>query len=179
MFLLRISDVMEEHVNALTRIALQESLLTRAETVWGVREEGTEEELCLESVHVGQLLRVRTGSSVPVDGILAVTRNITKATSVLMVDYSCAIKLSTPVAVMSAMREASSRGCVVKGGKFLESMAAADITVTNCQLVGPHVCCKVAYVQDAARKRRRAGRGYRERFEARFRIARRLSRGHR
>lgn len=62
-------------------------------------------------------------------GILAVTRNITKAMAVLMVDYSCAIKLSTPVAVMSAMDEASRHGIVVRGGKYLEALAAADAVV--------------------------------------------------
>ena len=62
-------------------------------------------------------------------GVLALTRNMTKALSVLMVDYSCAIKLSTPVAVMSAMREAASRGIVVKGGRYLETIAEADTIV--------------------------------------------------
>lgn len=57
------------------------------------------------------------------------TRNITKALSVLMVDYSCAIKLATPISVISAMREASGRGFVVKGGKHLESFAHADTIV--------------------------------------------------
>lgn len=61
--------------------------------------------------------------------VLALTRNMTKALSVLMVDYSCAIKLSTPVAVMSAMREAASRGMVVKGGRYLETIADADVIV--------------------------------------------------
>ena len=62
-------------------------------------------------------------------GVLAFTRNITKAVSVLMVDYSCAIKLSTPVAVMRAMREAAAHGMVVKGGRYLEVMACADTIV--------------------------------------------------
>lgn len=61
--------------------------------------------------------------------VLAFTRNTTKALSVLMVDYSCAIKLSTPVAVMSALREAAERGIVVKGGRYLETMAEADTIV--------------------------------------------------
>ncbi len=220
MFLLKISETLEEHVNARTRIALQESLLVRAETVWGVDSDGEDFEMRMEDVRVGQLLRIRTGSSVPVDGtvvegegefneasmtgesalvhkhagstvfagtviedgnlivrtdalpgasridhivrmveesqelkagvqsraehladrlvpfsflgffaVLALTRNIAKATSVLMVDYSCAIKLSTPVAVMSAMREASNRGIVVKGGKYLEALADAEVVV--------------------------------------------------
>ena len=61
--------------------------------------------------------------------ILALTRNVTKAMAVLMVDYSCAIKLSTPVAVMSAIDEASKCSIVVKGGKYLEALAAADTVV--------------------------------------------------
>ena len=62
-------------------------------------------------------------------GILAVTRNLTTAMAVLMVDYSCAIKLSTPIAVMSAMDEASRANAVVRGGKYLEALAAADTVV--------------------------------------------------
>ena len=57
------------------------------------------------------------------------TGNITKALSVLMVDFSCAIKLSTPISVISAMREAAAVGCVVKGGKHLEAFANADTIV--------------------------------------------------
>lgn len=61
--------------------------------------------------------------------IWGITRNITKALAVLMVDYSCAIKLSTPIAVMSAMDEASKRQVIVKGGKYLEALASADTVV--------------------------------------------------
>ena len=57
------------------------------------------------------------------------TGNITKAISVLMVDYSCAIKLSTPICVISAMREAANREIMIKGGKFLENYALADTVV--------------------------------------------------
>jgi heavy metal translocating P-type ATPase len=62
-------------------------------------------------------------------GIWAVTRNVSKALAVLMVDYSCAIKLSTPICVMSAMREASQQDVVIKGGKYLEGLAEADTVV--------------------------------------------------
>ena len=48
------------------------------------------------------------------------TRNVTRALSVLMVDFSCALKLAMPLAVLSAMREASGRHVTVKGGKYLE-----------------------------------------------------------
>lgn len=57
------------------------------------------------------------------------TRNTMKALSFLMVDFSCALKLSIPLAVLSAMQEASQRGITVKGGKFLEQIAAADMVV--------------------------------------------------
>lgn len=60
---------------------------------------------------------------------LLLTRNITKAVSLLMVDYSCAIKLSTPISVISAIREAADRSITVKGGKYLEAFAAADTVV--------------------------------------------------
>lgn len=73
---------------------------------------------------------------------LLLTRNITKAVSILMVDYSCAIKLSTPIAVISAIREASDADITVKGGKYLEAFAQADTivfdktgTLTNAQPV--------------------------------------------
>ena len=57
------------------------------------------------------------------------TRNVTKALSVLMVDFSCALKLAMPVSVLSAIREASVHNITVKGGKFLEAMAEADTIV--------------------------------------------------
>ena len=57
------------------------------------------------------------------------TRNITKALSVLMVDFSCALKLSMPVTVLSAMRECQDNHLTVKGGKFLEAIASADTIV--------------------------------------------------
>lgn len=219
-FLLQVSDLMQQHVNARTRIALEESLLTRAETVWAVDEHGHDKEVMLSDVVEGMKLRIRTGQTFPVDGTvlegeaevneasmtgeaaavhkhagatvfagtvmsegslvirtdalpgasridqivrlvedssenkaivqsraehlsdalvpaslgvffatLAITRNLYKASSALVVDYSCAIKLSTPVAVMSAMREASNNGAVVKGGKYLEALACADVVV--------------------------------------------------
>ena len=58
-----------------------------------------------------------------------VTRDVTRATSILMVDFCCALKLSMPIAVLSAMREAGRRHISVKGGKFLEAFAEADTVV--------------------------------------------------
>ncbi len=57
------------------------------------------------------------------------TRNVTKALSILMVDFSCALKLAMPLSVLSAMREASSYHITVKGGKYMEAVAAADTIV--------------------------------------------------
>lgn len=59
----------------------------------------------------------------------AITRNPMKAVSILMVDFSCALKLSMPVAVLSAMRECNEHQITVKGGKFLEALAEADTLV--------------------------------------------------
>lgn len=57
------------------------------------------------------------------------TRNITKALSILMVDFSCALKLAMPISVLSAIREAGVHNITVKGGKFLEAAAEADTIV--------------------------------------------------
>lgn len=57
------------------------------------------------------------------------TRNITRAVSILMVDFSCALKLSMPLAVLSAMRECGGYHITVKGGKYLEAVAKADTIV--------------------------------------------------
>ncbi len=57
------------------------------------------------------------------------TRSVTKTMSVLMVDFSCALKLAMPVTVLSAIREANAYGITVKGGKFLEKIAAANTIV--------------------------------------------------
>lgn len=57
------------------------------------------------------------------------TRNVTKALSILMVDFSCALKLAMPLSVLSAMREAGSYHITVKGGKYMEAVAAAHTIV--------------------------------------------------
>ena len=62
-------------------------------------------------------------------GIWLLTRNVTKALAVLMVDFSCALKLSMPIAVLSAIREAGSYHITVKGGKYLEAVAEAETIV--------------------------------------------------
>ena len=58
-----------------------------------------------------------------------VTRNVTKALSILMVDFSCALKLAMPITVLSAIRQAGQNDITVKGGKFLEAIADADTIV--------------------------------------------------
>lgn len=218
-FLLRLSDILQEHIQRRARIALAEGLITRAETVWRVVD-GCDVEVSLADVCAGQILHIRSGQVLPVDGVIVIgegelneasmtgesrpvhkdegltvyagtaledgdlqvrvtappgraridqivtmvessselkaasqsraerladalvpwsfvaffgvmafTRNTMRAMAVLMVDYSCAIKISTPVAVMSAMKEAADRHVVVKGGKYLEALAAADTVV--------------------------------------------------
>ena len=57
------------------------------------------------------------------------THNVTKAVSILMVDFSCALKLAMPISVLSAMRQSAESGITVKGGKFLEAVSAADTIV--------------------------------------------------
>ena len=71
------------------------------------------------------------------------TRNITRALSVLMVDFSCALKLSMPLAVLSAMREAGNDRITVKGGKFMEAIAKADTIVFDKTGTLTYACPKV------------------------------------
>lgn len=74
------------------------------------------------------------------------TNNVTRALSVLMVDFSCALKLAMPLAVLSAMREASSFHITVKGGKFLEAVATADTIVFDKTGTLTHACPVVVQV---------------------------------
>ena len=76
----------------------------------------------------------------------ALTRNVARALSVLMVDFSCALKLAMPLAVLSAMREAGRAHITVKGGKFLEAVAAADTIVFDKTGTLTHACPRVAQV---------------------------------
>lgn len=77
---------------------------------------------------------------------LALTRNLTQALSVLMVDFSCALKLAMPLAVLSAMREAGREHITVKGGKFLEAVASADTIVFDKTGTLTHACPRVVRV---------------------------------
>ena len=76
----------------------------------------------------------------------ALTRNVTRALSVLMVDFSCALKLAMPLAVLSAMREAGTYHVTVKGGKFLEALSEADTIVFDKTGTLTHACPVVADV---------------------------------
>ncbi|BFJ85768.1 heavy metal translocating P-type ATPase [Ruthenibacterium sp. TH_2024_36131] len=76
----------------------------------------------------------------------ALTRNVARALSVLMVDFSCALKLAMPLAVLSAMREAGHAHITVKGGKFLEAVAAADTIVFDKTGTLTRACPRVAQV---------------------------------
>lgn len=75
---------------------------------------------------VSKLIPYTFGAAV---ATLILTRNVTKAASVLMVDFSCAIEVAMPISVLSAMREAGKHRITVKGGKYLEDIAAADTVV--------------------------------------------------
>ena len=77
---------------------------------------------------------------------LVLTRNVTRALSVLMVDFSCALKLAMPLAVLSAMREAGREHITVKGGKFLEAVARADTIVFDKTGTLTHACPRVAKI---------------------------------
>ena len=74
------------------------------------------------------------------------TRNVSCALSVLMVDFSCALKLAMPLAVLSAMREAGGFHVTVKGGKYLETVAQADTVVFDKTGTLTHACPVVAEV---------------------------------
>ena len=74
------------------------------------------------------------------------TGNTTRAVSVLMVDFSCALKLSMPLSVLSAMREAGRHKITVKGGKFLEKLSQADTVIFDKTGTLTHACPTVAEV---------------------------------
>jgi heavy metal translocating P-type ATPase len=74
------------------------------------------------------------------------TRNLTRALSVLMVDFSCALKLAMPLAVLSAMREAGNYHITVKGGKYMEAVAQADVIIFDKTGTLTHACPVVTEV---------------------------------
>ena len=78
--------------------------------------------------------------------VYLLTRNVTRALAVLMVDFSCALKLSMPIAVLSAMREAGRSHLSVKGGRFLEAVAQADTIVFDKTGTLTHAAPRVAQI---------------------------------
>ncbi len=220
MFLLSISDALEDYTIQKAKSNLKDSLALNIDTVWVVGEDGEEKQCPAVDIKKGDKIKIHMGDIIPVDGKvidgegmvneasmtgepLAVhkmpgktvhagtvieegnlivetysinketrlnkiidlienseelkadtqskaerladsivpysfiataltylfTRNASKALSVLMVDFSCAIKLTTPLSIISAMSEASDNRMMVKGGKFLENYANADTIV--------------------------------------------------
>ena len=220
MFLLSISDALEDYTLQKAKSNLKDSLALNIDTVWLVEEDGTEKPYPALEIKKGDKIKIHMGDVIPVDGkviegeamvnessmtgeplavhkrpgktvhagtaieegnlivevfsinketrlnkiidlienseelkadtqskaekladsivpysFLAtaltylITRNPAKALSVLMVDFSCAIKLTTPLSIISAMSEASDNRMMIKGGKFLENYANADTIV--------------------------------------------------
>ena len=237
MFLLSISDELEEYTVQKAKSTLKDSLALNIDTLWVVTEDGSEEQRPALEVKKGDKIKIHMGDVIPVDGkvidgeamvnevsmtgeplavhkmsgktvhagtvieegnlivevfsinketrlnkiidliensedlkadahskaerladsivpysLLATaltylfTGNATKALSVLMVDFSCAIKLTTPLSIISAMREASDNRMMVKGGKFLEKYATADTIVFDKTGTLTNASPKVVYV---------------------------------
>lgn len=218
-FFLKVGNYLEERIRQKSRESLSKMFQRRDEWAW-IKRNGWEMRVNIKDIAVGDLVVVRTGSSIPVDGIVVegvalvnqssitgepfpvpkraglmvyagtvleeglltiksikvsdetrvskiikvieeseglkadvqnyaerlanrvvpysfilsgliylFTSNPLRAVSVLLVDYSCAIKLSTPLTIMSAMIAASRRGVLIKGGRFIEKLAQANIFV--------------------------------------------------
>ncbi len=102
---------------------------TRFEKIVTMIEDSEKLKSSLESKaeHLADSLVPYTLLGTGIVGLL--TRNVMKALSVLMVDFSCALKLAMPLSVLSAIREAGQKGITVKGGKYLEAVAEADTIV--------------------------------------------------
>ena len=220
MFLISISDALEEYTVQKVKSTLKESLALNIDTVWTINDDGEEIQVSAIEIEKGDKIKIHMGDVIPVDGKVVdgeamvneafmtgeplavhksagktvhagtvieegnmivevysmdketrlnkiidlienseelkaetqskaerladsivpysflatgltylLTGNTTKALSVLMVDFSCAIKLTTPISIISAMREASDHRMLIKGGKFLENYANADTIV--------------------------------------------------
>ena len=102
---------------------------TRYEKIVTMIEDSEKMKSALESKaeHLADRLVPYTLLGTGLVGLL--TRNVTKALSVLMVDFSCALKLAMPITVLSAIRQAGQLGITVKGGKYLEAVSEADTIV--------------------------------------------------
>ena len=143
MFLLNLGSLLEEWTRKKSLDDLARSMALNVDKVW-VRAEGganrydkivsmIEESEKLKSSTENRALQL-ADRLVPwclagTVATYALTRNVTRAISILMVDFSCALKLSMPLAVLSAMRECGNYHITVKGGKYLEALAKADTIV--------------------------------------------------
>lgn len=102
---------------------------TRFEKITAMIEESEKLKSGLESKAEHLADRLVPYTLLGTGAVWLITRNVTKALSVLMVDFSCALKLAMPIAVLSAIRQAGQAGLTVKGGKYLEAVAEADTIV--------------------------------------------------
>ena len=152
MFLLNLGSLLEEWTRKKSLDDLARSMALNVDKVW-VRSQGTEVLVPLTKVRSGDEVVVRSGNMIPLDGTVlegeamvnqaALTGEAmpvrkaegstlyagTGAISCLMVAFSCALQLSMPLAVLSAMRECGSYHITVKGGKYLEALSQADTIV--------------------------------------------------
>jgi heavy metal translocating P-type ATPase len=235
MFMLKISELLENYTRKRTTTILTQSLAVNVDSLWIVGEDGAERQIPMSEVKKGSVARIRTGSLIPVDGTVKdgdamvneasmtgeavpvhkkkgvsvyagtvvtegsidviitalpsesriqqivgliensenlkagvqnraehladkivpfsfagalaaglLTGKASKALSVFMVDYSCGIKLSASISVISAMREAASRKIMVKGGKFMEAFAQADTIIFDKTGTLTEACPKVS-----------------------------------
>lgn len=234
MFLLTTGEILEQWTEKKTIADLARSMASETENVW-IEENGTERQVNICEISPGQIIRVRTGSMIPVEGKVIegiamvnqssltgeplpvekkegssvyagtfiaegeirirvetshensrfekimnmiedtqrlkssaesrahhmadrlvpytfagtlltwlITGNLTKALTVLMVDYSCALKLALPISVLSAIRECRRNKITVKGGRYLEALANADTIVFDKTGTLTAACPKVA-----------------------------------
>ncbi len=129
MYLLGIGDILEEWTHRKSVLNLAQSMSLNVDKVW-VLVDDIEVSKPVNEVVAGDQIIIRQGEVIPLDGtVIDGVVLVMKALSFVMVDFSCALKLSIPLAVLSAMQEASKRGITVKGGKFLEQIARADMIV--------------------------------------------------
>lgn len=104
---------------------------TRLHQVVGFIRQSEEEKSTLEAQYTRLADRVVPFTFGLAGLVLLLSRNLMRAASVLLVDYSCAIKLATPLAVLSAMRSGATHGIAIKGGKYLEAARNADTLVLD------------------------------------------------
>lgn len=102
---------------------------TRLNQVIGFIKQSESEKSSLEARYARLADKVAPFTFALAGIVLLLTRNLMRTASVLLVDYSCAIKLATPLAVLASMRQSASHGIAIKGGKYLEAIREADTLV--------------------------------------------------